>query len=803
MKKANGITLIVLVITIIILLILAGVAISFFINDNGIFNQAIIAEEKYRISDYKEKVELIILDEQLERFGNPKEEPMIKSLQDKFNEQEWASQTYLYDENGVEHQPDIENNQFILIETKDGYEIIVKVNNDTLEAEVVEIHKGINKQYTVTYDPNGASGKQEKEQVRNSFSVLLKECSYTKTGYEFVGWCENRDGSGERYLGGGRYTPKKDTVLYAVWEKAVVTVTFDSNGGTGTMNQQMVAKGQDTNLPNNTYIKTGYTFLEWNSKPDGSGDKYENGAMVNLQQDMILYAMWEENIVVTLTLSKHELDDEAQVTMTATSLATEIQNLELTIGGQRFFYLEDLGTTFTRKTPLAWSIVGLTFYTDYPVVLKATSKTGKEHIVQDTIRNHQIETKNDLQILRKQVNSGNTFSGKRVVQIKSIDLGGSASNLWEPIGIHGSQTSNGFSGVYEGGNFTVQNMYINNSKDTTVGLFAVVKGATIQNLTITGNIIQNVQNRTAGGIVGRSENTNIKNCKNYVNITKTIASAGGIAGVAANKTIIQKCVNEGTINSTAVLGGISGWVMENSQVTECTNNAQIAGTGDEIGGIVARAQNSQITNCLNYGKVTGNNFVAGIVAGANTSEVSSCGNTKDITGNTQVGGIIGTCQISSVSQSYNKGKIQANGTGDCVVGGIVGQLGYNGQSSITDCYNTGNVVGTVGSEVGGIFSNSYSATTYKKTIQNCYNIGNLSGISKVGSITGRAKDATFVNCFWTTSQPLYEFQDNTSSVTNCSYKTAAQLKQIVNTLGTNWKADTSNINNGYPILKWE
>lgn len=56
--KEKGITLIALVITIIVLLILAGVSINMIIGDNGILNQAKTATVKQRFAKYKEELEL-------------------------------------------------------------------------------------------------------------------------------------------------------------------------------------------------------------------------------------------------------------------------------------------------------------------------------------------------------------------------------------------------------------------------------------------------------------------------------------------------------------------------------------------------------------------------------------------------------------------------------------------------------------------------------------------------------------------------------------------------------------------------
>lgn len=58
MKKQNGITLIALVITIIVLLILAGVSIAMLTGDNGILTKAGIARDETRDAEIKEALSL-------------------------------------------------------------------------------------------------------------------------------------------------------------------------------------------------------------------------------------------------------------------------------------------------------------------------------------------------------------------------------------------------------------------------------------------------------------------------------------------------------------------------------------------------------------------------------------------------------------------------------------------------------------------------------------------------------------------------------------------------------------------------
>ena len=67
----RGITLIALIITIIILLILAGVTISVLIGENGLFNTASRAGEKYEQATAREKLEALLIELQADKITKP------------------------------------------------------------------------------------------------------------------------------------------------------------------------------------------------------------------------------------------------------------------------------------------------------------------------------------------------------------------------------------------------------------------------------------------------------------------------------------------------------------------------------------------------------------------------------------------------------------------------------------------------------------------------------------------------------------------------------------------------------------
>lgn len=73
------------------------------------------------------------------------------------------------------------------------------------------------------------------------------------------------------------------------------TITYDANGGTGTMEPQTVKYGETFSLKRNTFTRENYVFVNWNSVPDGSGISFDEGHtfIASSGGGMTLYAQWE------------------------------------------------------------------------------------------------------------------------------------------------------------------------------------------------------------------------------------------------------------------------------------------------------------------------------------------------------------------------------------------------------------------------------------------------------------------------------------------------------------------------------
>ena len=116
--------------------------------------------------------------------------------------------------------------------------------------------------------------------------------------------------------------------------KPTYTVVFNSNGGTGSMANQAFKIGISQNLNTNTFTRTDYSFDEWNTEPDGSGNSYTDGENVNNLANqngatVNLYAQWRANDI-TITYDSNGGSTPSFETKTITGGSTEYGQMPYT-----------------------------------------------------------------------------------------------------------------------------------------------------------------------------------------------------------------------------------------------------------------------------------------------------------------------------------------------------------------------------------------------------------------------------------------------------------------------------------------
>ena len=80
-------------------------------------------------------------------------------------------------------------------------------------------------------------------------------------------------------------------------------ITFNANGGTGTMPAQHAEYMKSIKLDANRFTRSGYTFAYWSTTPSGTGTTYANEATVVLSDDITLYAIWSQTPVSVYTVT--------------------------------------------------------------------------------------------------------------------------------------------------------------------------------------------------------------------------------------------------------------------------------------------------------------------------------------------------------------------------------------------------------------------------------------------------------------------------------------------------------------------
>ena len=99
------------------------------------------------------------------------------------------------------------------------------------------------------------------------------------------------------------------TVRPVLREVVTYEVSFDSNGGEGTMGSITIESTEQLSVPSNTFTREGYEFTGWNTQADGGGTSYVVGAEVTLTSDIILYAQWKKTNSTIGIANGHEWVD--------------------------------------------------------------------------------------------------------------------------------------------------------------------------------------------------------------------------------------------------------------------------------------------------------------------------------------------------------------------------------------------------------------------------------------------------------------------------------------------------------------
>ena len=152
------------------------------------------------------------------------------------------------------------------------------------------------KYITISFDPNGGTGTMKPMRVKADENYTLPECTFTQPeGREFAGWLAV---NGKVYPAGHSVYSTYDQSLKATWkdkEAAEITISFDPNGGSGSMDPVTVDYGTTYLFPENGFTAPeGKRFAHWAiDSLDGDTTAVPGGGLTILQ-GTTAYAVWED-----------------------------------------------------------------------------------------------------------------------------------------------------------------------------------------------------------------------------------------------------------------------------------------------------------------------------------------------------------------------------------------------------------------------------------------------------------------------------------------------------------------------------
>lgn len=214
-------------------------------------------------------------------------------------------------------------------------------------------HCTVYQMYTLIYNANGGTGTMDTIRVKVDASVsdrtkTVADCAFlpaTSTDI-FAIWNTKADSTGISFNPGDPIVLVSDTTLYAIWREGY-TISYDANGGTGTIPSQNKVIGVDIILSDGTdgagnYLitKTDSTLYRWNTTPDEAvgSTNYALGETYSTDAHLTLYAVWRLTLDMTM--------DSTDVVCYGENNGTDTVKI---IGGEEPFQLVLSGTALSEN----------------------------------------------------------------------------------------------------------------------------------------------------------------------------------------------------------------------------------------------------------------------------------------------------------------------------------------------------------------------------------------------------------------------------------------------------------------------
>ena len=322
--------------------------------------------------------------------------------------------------------------------------------------------------------------------------------------------------------------------------------------------------------------------------PNDYGKLYANGGSVN--GDVVLGDKDKSDGPCTITGSGETVFNGKVTVTPGSTIESGIFNGEVTNNGTI------TGGVFNNTVSGSGTIKGGTF-NGTPALITGSGTESDPY---------QIGTAAGLKWFRDKVNDAKTEEETKICAVltANIDL---KNEEWTPIANYTTTNEIFYEGTFDGGGYTISGLNVT-GKFRCASLFGAVKGGTIKNLTVAGNVSHNYSS------------------------TGLDCHVGGIVGSALDAATIENCSNNCSVTggSGDFIGGIAGSNTDNARIIDCYNVGTITGTINGTGGVTGLNMGT-ISNCYNVGtiKTLYNSNAVGEIVGRNSGTEGNFGTVEN------------------------------------------------------------------------------------------------------------------------------------------------------------------------------
>ena len=418
-----------------------------------------------------------------------------------------------------------------------------------------------------------------------------------------------------------------------------VHLSFDidpnSIGVTGSVSPMNVIASSTVWLPNDT--TPGYTFLEWNDMPDGSGTSYLPGPTFTMPaSDITLYAQWDP-IPYSVTYFGNGNDSGSPPVDTNTYYYNDtvivLDSSTLALASHSFAgwntQPDGSGTSyaFTESFPITSNV-------DLYAQWIPTFAGGDGTVTTPYL----IDSPQGLDAIRDNLTANYEL-------VSDIDLGVAPWNTtsgWDPIGSGATP----FNGTLEGNYHTIANLFVDRSQ-TWVGLFGKIENGTVNRLFLANANVNNSGQNT-GILAGEIRDGD-----------------ASVFRVGATGTVTVQPAN---YNVGGLAGFVSDSTMANDTIVESYSQVDVSG-GSSVGGMVGFLASGSIVDSYSTGTVAGdgnpqnpNGHIGGLVGNHGGTIIRSYAAGAVLSPATAVGGLIGTGGGGGADNYYDETKSGQTGS---------------------------------------------------------------------------------------------------------------------------------------------